>query len=206
MTFKDIIESKTLNLGNVYRYSGFYLINKESVADHMVQVFYIGLGIAEELSEEGINFRRDAYALKVLVHDLEEAALCDIPRPVKYHSETLRKELEYLAKDTIAEFSNEFPNAKLPFIWHFCKDQSVEGRVLRLADTLQVIRKVHEEIALLNNYHMIPVAKKTQGYLVNKKEYFATHPEINLAEKQVYVKFINEAIDYVTEMLEGIRL
>lgn len=160
-----LIQSPVLQISLITRYSGVYLQRPESVSDHTSQVALIALLIANEIKTAGSPVAIDQGRLcyKAIIHDIDESLLCDIPRNIKYYSPELLGQIDELSDKAVRKIANYHNYPALYTEWCNAKDETVEGLIIRVSDLIHVIRKIHEEIALLNNKLMLKVSVECLG-------------------------------------------
>jgi 5'-deoxynucleotidase YfbR-like HD superfamily hydrolase len=100
---------------------------------------------------------------RALVHDMDEAVMVDLPRPIKYADPVLKERWTALCVDTIHELERL---VGVPFYkeWLTAKDDKLEGQILALADLISVTSYVIEEIKFGNSY-MLDVLRGNIRYL-----------------------------------------
>lgn len=151
----------------VMRYSSSRLTDPESLAIHTHEVLMIGVLLIDRIKEvspeEVIN--ESLYMSKALSHDLEEISTGDVPRPLKYSSQEVRKSLQVIADSAARElFTENFYDSKRWLtLWETAKEGK-EGHLLKLADLLTVLRKSIYEVDILSNLTMLDVVKNVAFY------------------------------------------
>ena len=151
----------------VMRYSSSRLTDPESLAIHTHEVLMIGILLLDRIKEvspeEVIN--ESLYMSKALSHDLEEISTGDVPRPLKYSSQEVRKSLQVIADSAARElFTENFYDSKRWLtLWKTAKEGK-EGHLLKLADLLTVLRKSIYEVDILSNLTMLDVVKNVAFY------------------------------------------
>jgi len=134
----------------ISRAPGYFKYQPHSVAAHSWKVTQAAqfLGDLEELNGNEVNWRM-VYE-KALNHDISERFIGDIRTPVKYASPVLR---EMLA-DVEDNLSDNFIEAEIPVelqaIYkrrlHEGKDDTLEGRILSVADKIDLLYEAYEEL------------------------------------------------------------
>jgi len=185
-------------MSDVIRYSWTKVLNKENLAEHTYYVSIIADGIAEDL-EKKFSLEIDRYkVLKyALYHDIEEIFTGDIVSPVKYKSETLRKQFEEVGNMILEE------QLKSHFAWntHISemilsthgayetgKKEILENKIVKLADILQAIWYTMSEKNLWNTHlvhitqNLIEILEARYGsdqyftdYVIEVKTYLHQH-------------------------------
>ncbi|OLN24003.1 hydrolase [Domibacillus antri] len=142
------------DLEHLYRLPGKFKFQSHTVAAHSFKVTKIAqfLGTVEEMNGETVNWR--SLYEKSLNHDYAELFTGDIKTPVKYATVEL-KELfsqveEQMARKFIeAEFPEEFHEAYFNRFKEG-KDSSLEGRLLSVADKVDLLYEAYGEILKRN--------------------------------------------------------
>lgn len=136
---------------SIRRYSQKTLLVPENVAEHTAHVAFIAMLIARELEDKyPIHFKR-LYEL-VLIHDLDEVMVGDIPRPTKEANPELKALIEKLEKESMKTLCSNYglPD-ELYALWADTNDMSIEGRILNVSDIISVYIKAVNEYTLLGN-------------------------------------------------------
>ena len=82
---------------------------------------------------------------------MEEVITGDIPTPTKYHNPKITHEIKMFEAIAADEVANEYFGEWSKTIWAEAKDGSLEGDIMRIADTAAVVYKIKQEVALGNN-------------------------------------------------------
>lgn len=140
MSYYDIFSK----LKFVTRFSGVNMIQPERLESHIIEM--IGLAFDLHYGLGGFDIYKVIYL--IVIHDIDESVTVDVPRPFKYHTPEFRKALDenilsYLDSLGInKEFVSDALNAK---------DNGLEGKILKLLDLVQVLRKLKTEESLGNS-------------------------------------------------------
>lgn len=112
--------------------------NPESIAAHSYQVCIAALWIADQIEEE-VDVEK---VLRIaLLHDLPEALLGDLPRPVK---ERIGSEICAQAEqDAATDLFGTLPKWIASF-QSYQRAESLEARIVKAADKLQMALKAHQ--------------------------------------------------------------
>lgn len=207
--FLDLITSPVMNMDSVVRYSGTHSSRPENVSNHTCQVGLLAFMIGSKLNILGCQVNLEKLALKCLVHDLDESLTGDVSRGVKYYSPELRDELAMVASDSLLKLEQVLGIPGLQQLWINAKNDGVEGFLLNIADTLQVVKKILEEVVTLGNRSFLRMAIEVQGYL---QKFRVKTREVDLNEEATdyLVSLIDSALDVVeqieTDNEEAIRI
>ncbi|MCP3741546.1 HD domain-containing protein [Rossellomorea sp. BNER] len=138
------------DLEQLFRCPGRFKYHEHSVASHSFKVTKIAqfLGTVEEEYGEKIDWK--ALYEKAINHDYAEIFTGDIKTPVKYASEELRKLFSQVEEEMVTKFiEQEFPR-QFQDIYHNRfkdgKDDTIEGRILSVADKIDLLYESFGEI------------------------------------------------------------
>jgi len=138
------------NLEGIIRCPGKFKYQEHSVASHSFKVTKIAqfLATVEEMNGTSINWKL-VYE-KAINHDYSELFTGDIMTPVKYALPKLKELFSQVEESMIKEFiEKEFPDEfKAAYEQRFSegKDESVEGRILAIADKIDLLYESFGEI------------------------------------------------------------
>lgn len=179
-----LLNSPLRNINTVVRYSGFRLLQPETVDAHTMDMAVTALNIINHFDGKYIDKHKLIY--DIIVHDLEEATSCDIPRTVKYHNDDVHAAIEsttqaLVRKHVSDDLFNDMTNAK--------NINTLEGRIVKFLDMFQCNMILEREIRGYGNRTLRPVL----------------HSAKNLLFQSVYEEglFAND-IDEVREYFENI--
>lgn len=138
------------DLEKIYRCPGKFKFQEHSVASHSFKVTKIAqfLGTVEEQAGEQVDWR--LLYEKALNHDYAELFTGDIKTPVKYAS----KELKRLFNEVEEEMTKKFVEKEIPTEFQHIylerlkegKDETLEGRILSVADKIDLLYESFGEI------------------------------------------------------------
>ncbi|MFD1674770.1 YfbR-like 5'-deoxynucleotidase [Alicyclobacillus fodiniaquatilis] len=142
---------KSLNeLERIYRAPGKFKFEEHNISSHSFKVAQYAqfLGTVEEMHGADIDWR--ALYEKALNHDYAEVFIGDIKTPVKYASMELRK----LLLDVEEEMTKKFIDKEIPDEFKDLyreklkegKDNTVEGKILQVADKMDQVYEAYQEI------------------------------------------------------------
>ncbi|BDR57961.1 YfbR-like 5'-deoxynucleotidase [Xylocopilactobacillus apicola] len=138
------------DLEKIYRAPGYFKFEQHSVAAHSFRVAEVAqlLGDLESLAGISVDWRM-IYE-KSLNHDYTERFIGDIKTPVKYASSELRKMLSTVESSMTDNFiEHEIPSQlQATFRRRLSegKDDSLEGKILSVADKLDLLYESFGEI------------------------------------------------------------
>jgi 5'-deoxynucleotidase YfbR-like HD superfamily hydrolase len=162
---KELLLSPLLQIGVINRYSGLYLARPESVSDHICQVGILAFVIASRCKSYGADIDLGKVALYSLVHDADESLTADVPRNIKYFFPELRDSLHEVALEAIFRLSDQLQIPELHTLWCNSKKDGLEGLIVSISDSLQVVKKALEEVELLGNKYMLRITLEIEPSL-----------------------------------------
>ena len=136
-------------LSNVMRYSMTHSIKRESVLEHtgmaVMLAYFIGLHLKSDVNMEMLLSR-------AVVHDIDEVATGDIPRPTKYYKQELTDLLKQLENESVKKITYSIDTSQSDIVcdWQHAK-HGKEGFIVSIVDCLCVVAKIHEEVVVFNN-------------------------------------------------------
>jgi putative hydrolase of HD superfamily len=142
----------------IQRAPGFFKYQPHSVAAHSWKVTQIAQFLADVEEQNGAEIDWKSLYEKALNHDYTERFVGDIKTPVKYATATLRSMLADVEDSmTDAFIRNEIPEEfQLRYIKRLGegKDDTLEGRLLAVADKVDLL---YEAFGELEKYNPEPV-------------------------------------------------
>ncbi|WP_227394253.1 HD domain-containing protein [Jeotgalibacillus aurantiacus] len=138
------------DMEKLYRCPGKFKYNEHTVAAHSFKVTKIAqfLGTVEEHHGKQVNWK-DLYE-KALNHDYPEIFTGDIKTPVKYASDELNRLFSQVEEEMAHKFvTEEFPEEyQAIYLERFKegKDGSLEGKILAVADKIDLLYESFGEI------------------------------------------------------------
>jgi putative hydrolases of HD superfamily len=137
-------------LERIVRCPGEFKLEEHNVASHSWKVSQYAqlLGTVEE--QNGVEINWKSLYEKSINHDFGEVFIGDIKTPVKYASQNLRHLLGQVEEGMVKQFvEKEFPE-ELKAIYldrlKEGKDQTIEGKILAVADKLDQIYEAYNEL------------------------------------------------------------
>jgi 5'-deoxynucleotidase len=170
------------DMSNVRRWSHAYCHKEESVLEHTAIVSIISLYIAANTGAKMATVLE-----RSLLHDMEEVITGDIPTPTKYHNRDITREIqkfEDIAAKEVSEIFGEWAYR----VWCDSKDDSLEGDIIKIADTAAVAFKIRQEIELGNN----SFAKYEENVWTA-----LYHIKCTTKHKEQLVPYIHDFMDYL---------
>lgn len=205
--FLRLVSSPMMNATNIYRYSGMKLIESENLAEHTYETIMLGYLIIGQINslypEDKIDI--NLYMHKALHHDLEESMTGDVARPLKYHNQDVKRELNKVATQ-IAEsmYEEYFSDTEFEEYWVNAKC-GVEGAILKVVDMLVVVFKAIREVRILNNMYFMRVVKEVLSYLHESRVALARVDSISDNVKTYLLTVIDEAYTEMDDLYKEFK-
>lgn len=181
---RELLVGQTRSVIHVSRFAGTPVQRRESVAEHSYMTAQYALFIGTHCLALGAAVDLGKLLARALVHDLDEAIMVDLPRPIKYADPALRERWHVLCVRAIAEMEKDLG---VPFYehWKDAKDNSLEGAILALADLISVTSYCIEEIQF-GNKHMEKVLRANLAYLRQYYNRAGLASELRAMVRQAY--------------------
>ena len=178
LNIEELLTGTARRVAHVTRFAGTPLHRTESVAEHSYMTAQYALFIGWECQRLGGAVHMERLLARALVHDLDEAVMVDLPRPIKYADAALREAWQVMCHRAIKDMEKAIG---LPFFhtWLDAKDDSLEGAILALADLIAVTSYVLEELAFGNTY-MLDVLRGNIRYLETYRDKTHTPNELRV--------------------------
>lgn len=193
MNIRAMLTGGIQRLAHADRYSTYHVNRDENVAEHtaFVSLYCMLIGKSLEKHDVGINWEK--LLQSALLHDIDEALTGDFLRSVKYKTPGLKKLLDDAAASAVESMENELEVESLFRTWKECKDQSLEGSILQVADFLGVASYVIGEY-YSGNRHLMHVFNELGELLEELKD-----------ELVYYGKSGKLLAEYITDCLSVMR-
>lgn len=148
----NFLTTTTTSLAQIHRCATMPVQRPENVLEHSAMVGIISFLLASDIP------KADPYvaATKGLFHDYEEAVTGDICRDFKYLDPAFREALAKVEPAVIASIAEKLPtmNLQISFeaIWKYSKDNSIEGQIVSIADSIAMMVYIYEEVIRGNTW------------------------------------------------------
>lgn len=154
--------AKIYNLAYITRYSGVSRIKNESVAEHSFFVASLVIKL-----HETYDFNLGTALQMAITHDWAESFIGDITWRVKKQNPAISQAV-ILAEETamITNFNRDIYETWIDY----CSQESIEAKVVLMADIIQVIQYAEHEVMLGNKGHMAEIVDATYNRLEQLKE------------------------------------
>lgn len=130
------------------RFAGNPIEKEETVAQHVAAMSFMALEIYNRFLNHGLDFNIRDVLYRITIHDLDESAMGDIPRPIKYYNEETKKVLDGVAQMELSKNYNE----QIVKDCESAKDETFEGKVVDLLDSLQCIYRLRVSASYSKRY------------------------------------------------------
>ena len=123
----------------------------ENVSEHSLEVAII----AHALAEIGVTYFNRTYnpadiALKAIYHDVSEIFTGDLPSPIKYYTDDMKKTYKSIESEAeinlLSKLPEELKKSYQNLILHDGNTDAIEYRIIKAADKLCAYIKCLEEI------------------------------------------------------------
>jgi 5'-deoxynucleotidase YfbR-like HD superfamily hydrolase len=145
------LHGRIRRMHHVNRYSSLPVVKPENVAAHSWQVAFISYLIAEDLAEKGCIVSPELALKAAVVHDVSEALSGDIIRSYKYQTPQMEAATRGADAVNVRQLAEELGSSRLESDWTLAKDQTLEGRIVALADVICVVTYCVEEERMGNS-------------------------------------------------------
>ena len=140
----EVIDS----MSAITRYSQAHNITRESVLEHTAFVAIFSMSICARVGHDPSTVLKRA-----AVHDIDEIITGDIPTTTKYANLEIQKAIREIeikgAKKAITKLFTKHGDHIFEY-WDDAKDDTIDGWILRIADTGAVVYKMQQEASLGN--------------------------------------------------------
>ena len=117
----------------------------ESIADHCYRVSLLSMILADVLTEQGVPLQVEKVMRLALLHEVAEARIGDLPFPsLEYIPEEVKEAGEHAAVESMFERFGPLQKKYIQLWQEFEKGTSIEGKLVRAADKLELMIQVLE--------------------------------------------------------------
>ncbi len=177
---------------NIFRWGLMRNTRKESLSEHSLEVAYIAHALALIRNRRfGGSVDANRIAVAAMFHDTSEIITGDMPTPIKYYNEDIKKvykQIESVADNTLIDMLPEDLREDYAPLYNM-DDES--KRIIKAADKLSALIKCIEELNM-GNREFEKAEKSTRKCI----------EELNLPEAQV---FLDEFIESYYLTLDELR-
>lgn len=157
-------------LSGTYRFSNAKLIHRESVLEHLGGVTLTCFLIYSDLAEVDADFTNkvdlEDVLAKAVCHDVEELLMGDIPRTTKYADAASIAAFKMIESQAMGKIFDalELESSAL-MLMHDKAKVDTSGLIVKVADVLAVVYKIHEEALERGNTSMVSRTTSVLGQL-----------------------------------------
>lgn len=126
---------------------------KENLSEHTLETAFIAHALAViENRRFGANVNAERAALLAMFHDVPEIITGDLPTPVKYYSEDIKKAYDEMEKSAVGRLTSLLPEDLKPEFEEIFSDGDEHLRkIVKAADKISALIKCRDEITLGNS-------------------------------------------------------
>lgn len=195
------IFSLVSRLSGIQRFSMLKMCHPENVLEHTGMVCIFSYIITDHLNQIKQTISIGEVMRRAVTHDLDETITGDVPRPTKYFSKELRKEMTKLEMDGIDNLARRLNIATLTMDHAVAKEHK-EGAIVALADIMAAIHRVWEEAIIYNNHHFVQPAKGMQRVLDNVIQRIKEQEFFNPDQEEYLLGYYDELTAILTKVLQ----
>lgn len=140
-----LLDGTVRRLAHVDRYSSVRVTRRENVAEHSFYVAFFALAIVRDLELRKVELDHLAVLEGAICHDIDEAVVGDLRRPVADAVPGLRDALDRARSGFVAGIAKEI-GVPLVGSWETHRGDDLEAKVVVLADFLCVVSYLAEEL------------------------------------------------------------
>lgn len=150
----------------VKRYSNTYCQNDELLSTHVYEVMIVSFFLfkALEKTEHGGRLDLERVLSCALFHDSDEVITGDVPRDTKYFMAEIKESLDKVAEISLGSMSRKLDSPEIVDLWKTAKTGK-EGFIIKFADMIVVVRKVWNELVILNNKSFLKIREEVEGHI-----------------------------------------
>ena len=134
-----MISDKLSNrLNDAVRFSGFPLESPETVSQHVAAMEMLHVELYNLILKKlpDVKYDRGEVAWRISIHDLDEAAMGDIPRPVKYFDSEM---LYHFNRVATATLKDNYHETIVDSVETAKDSDTIYGVIVNLLDSLQCV-------------------------------------------------------------------
>lgn len=186
----QLLAGKARLVAHVTRFAGTPVHRRETVAEHSYMTAQYTYFIGMHCLALGGAVDMGRLLSRAIVHDLDEAVMVDLPRPIKYADKQLLERWTQLCHSVINEMGADL-GVDFFTTWLYAKDKSLEGAIVALADLISVTAYAIEEIRFGNTF----MRDVLQGNIAYLEKFLDMNPPAAL--RALTIDTIAIATDYL---------
>lgn len=163
-------------LSNVKRFTAHRMLHEYNVAEHSFRVAILAMVIADD-SEEHVEF--ESVLARALLHDFEEAALGDMPGPIKRLNPEFKETYDSLGSELMADYAlkglSDHHRRQYLREWEQAK-KGPEGFIVAIADKLESVITLYQEVRSGNRLFEDVLASELRWFEQNEEQILNEHP------------------------------
>lgn len=140
-----LLDGTIRRLAHVDRYSSNRVTRRQNVAEHTFYVAFLAYALTRDLLDRGVEVDVLSVLEGAIAHDLDEAVIGDIRRPVTDAIPGVRDAIDAARGRFVTGIGNEI-GVQLRETWEVHRGKSFEAAVIVLADLLEVVAYFVEEL------------------------------------------------------------
>ncbi|MFX3618587.1 MAG: HD domain-containing protein [Sporolactobacillus sp.] len=196
------------DLEGIYRCPGVFKYQEHSVASHSFKVATIAQFLATVESENGQTVDWKTVYERAINHDYSELFTGDIKTPVKYALPKLRELFSQVEGSMTRDFlDNEFPTEFHEIYqerFQEGKDDSLEGKILSVADKIDLLYEAFGEIQKGNPEHLFAqIYEEALASILKFKELYSVQYFLKVILKEMIAEDLDShpQIEAITNKL-----
>lgn len=152
---------------NIYRWGLMRNTRKENLSEHSLEVAQIAHALAIINNKRlGGNVNPEFVAVAAMYHDTSEIITGDMPTPIKYHNEEIKKAYKQIEAGATERLMDKLPqDFKEDFKKIYNVDEQI-NRLIKAADKISALIKCIEELNMGNKE--FAVAEKSTRSLIEQ--------------------------------------
>lgn len=163
-----MLNSLFLRLTSIHRFSNERLTVKDTDADHTIRMQLMALEIYKD-NPNSFDIKETCF--KILMHDVDEVCMCDIPRNVKYHDSEIRGSIARVTNQLLDSYGIK---GFLRECIDNSKDSSIEGNIVKVLDVVDAFVTLNNETWVQRSEHLAEHARSSLDYLESVGKTFPT--------------------------------
>ncbi len=155
-------------------------VRKENIQEHSLQTAMIAHALAVIGNKKfGKNYNADSIAVKAMYHEASEIITGDLPTPIKYYNEDIKKAYKYIENEAVDRIADLLPEElREDFRPILSPEDEEEKKIIKSADRLCAYLKCVEETNSGNGEFadaLVSVKKDIDASPLPEVKYFTEH-------------------------------
>ena len=162
---------------NIYRWGLMRNTRKENLSEHSLEVAQIAHALAIINNNRlGGNINPEFVAVAAMYHDTSEIITGDMPTPIKYHNDEIKKAYKQIEAGATERLTEKLPMDFKPVFDKIYNPDAETKRLIKAADKISALIKCIEELNMGNKE--FAVAEKSTRKLIE---------ELNCPEADIFM-------------------